>query len=662
MNVLLHALQNLVSLQHIGYLCLGTIIGLLVAILPGMGGAAGLSVVLPFVYGMDTTSALALMIGLLAPTATGDTFPAVLMGIPGSNSSQATVLDGFPLAKKGKASMALASAFIASLAGGLIGAAVLTSCVYLARPFILSVGLGEQLLLIILALTMVGTLTGRSAIKGLAACGIGLAIGSIGAAPATGELRLTFGTVYLSDGIPLIVLGLGIYAMPEIFELLRHRRPISDHVNLGSGWSEGVQAAVSNWWLIVRCSGIGSIIGALPGLGGSVIEWIAYGHVVQSSKNKDEFGKGDVRGVIAPEAAVSAVRAGELVPTLFLGVPGSGAMAILLGGFVLVGIEPGLGMVTRHLDQTYTIIWSLALANVLGTAICVVLAQPIARLTLIPYGLIGPVMMVLIVFTSYQTTRSWGDLYTLMGVSAFGVLMKRFDWPRPALVIGYVLSHNFEARLYQTWQVYGFSFLSRVPAMIILAMIIVSVFVLLRASPRRNAAAVTPLTEGDERGPARTRPVAFTCLLIFAIACAIALDADKLFLSKLFPLTILLVTLVLLVVILIRQCFEGPHSPLLADGERKDLLAPATADITGVGRYFGWFTLLLLATSVVGYLLGVTLFLVCFLTVEVGRPYWRNCVVAAAAACLLATLAFVFHLYYPTGLLTQHAKLPWWMG
>src|SRR5687768_7637127 len=184
---LLQALVTLLSVQHLLFLMVGVMLGLLVGILPGLGGTAMLALLLPFVFGKDPGPVLAMMVGLLAVNNTSDTFPAVLMGIPGSSSSQATIIDGFPLARRGEAARALGAAFSASMIGGLFGALVLTLAIHFARPIILGVGFGEQLMLIILALSMVGMLTGASALKGLATCGFGLLLGCVGAAPATGE-------------------------------------------------------------------------------------------------------------------------------------------------------------------------------------------------------------------------------------------------------------------------------------------------------------------------------------------------------------------------------------------------------------------------------------------------------------------------------------------
>ncbi|MEM9684944.1 MAG: tripartite tricarboxylate transporter permease, partial [Pseudomonadota bacterium] len=480
------AFFQLVEPSHIIFLFLGVILGLLVGILPGLGGIAGLSVLLPFVFGMDQADALAMMIGLIAPTATSDTFPSVLMGIPGTSASQATVVDGFPLAKRGEGARALGAAFSASMIGGLFGAMVLTAAIFAARPIILAMGFGEQLLLVILALSMIGMLTGTSALKGLATCCFGLILGTMGTAPATGEFRLGFDSIYLSDGIPIVIVGLGMFAMPEIIDLLRRSTRISEKPELGSGWIDGFRDVVRHWWIVLRCSMIGCIVGALPGLGGSVVDWIAYGHVIQTSKNRETFGTGDIRGVLAPESANNAKEGGAMIPTLLFGIPGSGSYAILLGGFILIGIEPGVTMLTQDLDLTFVMIWSLALGNVLATALCLLLANYVALLTTIRYAYLAPFMLVLIFFAAFQATREWNDLIALFVMGTLGVFMKRFGWSRPALLIGYFLAPRLEPTIYQAYQVYGLKFFERPIVIVLVILTILSIFMAWRFSPNHG--------------------------------------------------------------------------------------------------------------------------------------------------------------------------------
>jgi putative tricarboxylic transport membrane protein len=216
--------------------------------------------------------------------------------------------------------------------------------------------------------------------------------------------------------------------------------------------------------------GLGALIGAIPGLGGSVVDWIAYGHAVQTVEGPSQFGKGDIRGVIAPESANNAKEGGALLPTLLFGIPGSGSMAIFLAGMILLGIQPGPAMADRNLDVTYTIVWSLALANVLGTLLCIVLAPGIARLTTIRYALIAPFMIMVI-----SLRRLPGDALAerpdrAAGGRVLGIFLRRFGWPRPAFLIGFVLARQGERYLYQAVQFSGWGFLTR-PLVIAIAAI-----------------------------------------------------------------------------------------------------------------------------------------------------------------------------------------------
>lgn len=653
MDVIFQALLELLSLQHVVYLIAGVLIGMVVGILPGMGGVAGMALLLPFVYGMDPTSALALMIGMLATTATGDTFPAILMGIPGGSSS-ATVLDGFPMAKQGHAARALSASFTASMLGGVLGALVLTGCVFVARPLILAIGMGEQLLLFVFALTMVGSLTGKSPLKGIAMCGLGLLIGTMGSAPATGELRYSFGTVYLSDGIPLIVLALGVFALPEVVDLMRRQSTIAETPRLGSGWRDGVIDAIRNWWLVARVSGIGAVIGVLPGVGASTADWLSYGHVVQSSKDRSQFGRGDVRGVIAPEAANNAVRGGDLVPTLFFGIPGSGSMALLLGAFILIGIQPGARMISSDLDLTFVMIWSLALANIFGAILCIGLAGPIAKLTLVRYAYLAPLLIVLLYFTAYQATRSWGDVLALLVISFIGVHMKRFDWPRPALLVGFVLSSGLESSIYQTTQVYGFTFLYRPQSLFIAALVLLSAIFAVRVIMKNRQ------TVGEEtrvQTGSRMPQILFTGLLGAVAVYAVISGSQLIYLSRLFPVSVAVATLLFLAAVLLVQILGSPTSTVLGDDDQEE----GAADRPSKFIYLGWFAAFLALAAIFGFTIGSTIFVVVFLTSECGRPFWRNLAFGAATVAVLTCLSYFLYLEYPTGYLADHLSFPWWL-
>ncbi|MFT5539989.1 MAG: putative tricarboxylic transport membrane protein [Alphaproteobacteria bacterium] len=654
MQELLIAFTHMFQPWHLFFLVLGTMLGLIVGVLPGLGGSAGLALVLPFVFGMDPEIALAMMIGLLAPTTTSDTFPAVLMGIPGTSGSQATVVDGFPLAKKGEGARALGAAFTASLFGGIFGAIVLTGAIFIAVPIILAVGFGEQMILVLIALTMVGVLTGTSALKGMATCGIGLILGTIGAAPATAELRLTFGQLYLYEGLHIVIVGLAMFAMPEIVNLLRTRETISDRNELGKGWKEGFLDAFRHWWIVLRCSVIGCIVGALPGLGGSVVDWIAYGHVVQTSKDRSNFGKGDIRGVLAPESANNAKEGGALIPTLLFGIPGSGSMAILLGGFVLIGIEPGVDLVSTDLNLAYTMIWSLALANVIGAGICLFLAQPVARLTLIPYALLGPVMLVIIFFAAFQATRSWGDIIALFSLGLLGIVLKRFGWPRPALLIGFFLAPRLEASSYQALQVYGLSFMERWGAIILFTILIFSIIAAIRFKPDRPDDEQMETVHGT-----RTRwlQIGVTVCFIGVAVMAIVDGVQRKFLAMVFPVGVGVMTLGFLAPVLWSQLrTRGPNIALYdTDSQR-------AASVGSIIEYVLWIVGLLGAVAVLGFPIAMVTFIFVFTSVKADFNWKRNGLISAGAMTCLGLLAYFLTLRYPPGLLQRFVEMPWWLG
>jgi TctA family transporter len=649
---LLQALFTLFSVQHFLFLLGGTLLGLVVGFLPGLGGIAALSLLLPFVYGGDPTLVLPMMIGLLAVTNTSDTFPAVLVGIPGTSSAQATILDGHALARQGEAARALGAAFSASLLGGLFGAFVLTLAIQFARPLILGVGFGEQLMLVVLALTMVGMLTGASALKGLVMCGMGLLFGSMGAAPATAEERLTFNTIYLGDGVPLVIVGLAMFAIPEMVDVLRKRTTISSVPELGSGTLRGFRETLSHMWLLVRCSSLGVIIGALPGLGGSVTNWVAYGHAVQSAKDRSLFGKGDIRGVIGPESSNNADNGGALIPTLMFGIPGSASMALFLGALILIGIEPGIGMMERHLDLTYIIIWSLAIANVIGAGICLFLAKPIARLTVVPFALVAPFMFVIVFFAAYQATRAWEDLIALFVLGIVGMYMKRFGWSRPAFLIGFVLSMQLDSSVYQSIQVYGMSFLQRGGVQVILALIVVSVIVAARMKPHRE-----PLTAEGPHAPVNKTPQAIFLGLLAAACLYTIYDAWHLdFLGKVFPISVALVTLALLVAAAVLFSRNRPDY-VYFDSERE--WGGEDKPVHGDFHFQGWILALLAAIGVFGYMLGIFVYITAFLRVKAGSRWHWAAVGALGAVAVLSIFGYFLALDYPRGLLQSVASLPW---
>jgi putative tricarboxylic transport membrane protein len=655
-SVLHHAWPALVQLltgPHLLFLLVGVGLGMIVGILPGIGGLAGMAMVLPFIFGMDPGPALAMMVGLTSVTATPDTFSSVLIGVPGGAGTAATVLDGFPMAQRGEGARALSAAFAASLVGGLIGAFVLTFAFVAARPILLAVGFGEQLMLVILALTLVGMLTGTNVVKGLASCTLGLLIGTIGASQATAEYRFTFDSVYLSDGVPLVIVALGAFALPEIVDVMRQHYSIAQRDLVGRGWIAGIRDVIQHFGLVVRCSALGALTGILPGLGGGVVGWISYGHTVQSARDRSQFGKGDVRGVIGPESANNAKDGADLIPTLFFGIPGSGTMALFMGGLVVIGVTPGRSLVTNQTDLIYLIIWSLAIANVLATAISMALARPIAALTAIRFTLIAPFIIVMIFMSAFQAKSDWGDIVALFVVGAVGIYMKRFGWSRAALLIGLVLSQRLESSLYRTVQIYGLDIFMRPIALGILALAAVSLYFAIRAKARASA-------DDGEASEASRRTiwpqVAFaTALLAFVIAMAV--DAMRLkFLAKVFPLSVAAIAGTLLVIAIAAMLRRSPAPGLLFDADAEGA--------AGDARTRSAFSLVALLaglpalTALTGFFIGAPVYTYLFLRRMAEARVAPALLAAACLAAFLALVHIVFQAEFADGLLQNYVRLP----
>ena len=650
-DAMLEALQMLISPEHLMFLLMGNALGLLVGLLPGLGGLAGLSMLLPFIYGLDASYALALMIGLLAPISTSDTFPAVLMGIPGSSASQATVVDGFQMTRRGEAARALGAAFTASVLGGLFGAVVLTLAIVFARPLVLAIGFSEQMLLMLIALSLIGMLTGRSALKGIAAAALGLLIGCIGFAPATGEARFTFNETYLLDGVPIVIFGLGLYAVPEIWALLQGRRSISEAPLVVGGLMRGVRDTLRHWWLVLRCSFLGSFFGAIPGLGGSVIDWLTYAHAVQTTRDRSGFGKGDVRGVIAPEAANNAKEGGALVPTLLFGIPGSGSMAVLLGGFVMIGIQPGITMATSDLHLSYLIIWSIALGNIVAVLVCFALVVPIARLTRLPYGAIAPFMIVLVTFAAFQASRSWGDLVALMAFGVLGILLKEYGWSRPAVLVGAFLAPRLEGSVYQTLQVYGWGFLERPSVMVLLLLLALSVAVSLSFRPAAATLRVAPPAGAAGRLAQLTVPALFVGLAL----AALALTWQLALLGAVFPQIVAGVIIACAGWVGLRIALGRAPAAVFTEA--------VEGVFTGSGLVrLGWVFALVGLTGLVGLVPATALYVALFLSVWWRRSLLVNLLLGLAAAGLLVALGQAMSLSYPEGLLQSFITYPDWLS
>jgi len=466
------------------FMLIGIAIGFVVGILPGLGGATTLALMLPFIYKMDATTAFAFLLGSNAVTATTGDITSILFGVPGEGITAATIVDGHPMAKKGEAGRALGAALMSSLVGAIFGAFALALAIPIVQPLVLSVGSSEFFMLALLGITFVASLSGGNMLKGLCTGAFGLSLATIGLDPIESVPRFTLdpligedAALFLWDGISLVSVTVGLFAIPEIIELSVQRSSIArgSSEKLGGVW-QGIVDTFRHWKLVLACSAIGSYIGLIPGLGGGPAQWIAYAHAVQSSPgDKDRFGKGAIEGVLGPGAANNSKEGGSLVPTIAFGVPGSVSMAILLGAFIIQGIVPGPDLLdpAKHLNLTFSFVWIIVVSNIITVLVCLLFLNQLAKITLVKGTYLIPFLLLLIYLGGFAVNNAFGDILMVLIFGAVGWVMVKFDWQRPPMLLGLVLGGIAENNLFIATKVYGAAFMLR-PGVILIAVLILA--------------------------------------------------------------------------------------------------------------------------------------------------------------------------------------------
>ena len=462
-----------------GLILLAIPIGMFFGAVPGLGGKLGVVLLIPFVFGMDPIAGAVFLIAMHSVVHTGGSIPSILFGVPGTGPDAATIVDGYPMAQRGEAGRALGASLGASGIGGVIGAVFLAAMLPVLRPVILAFSPAEFFLLAIFGITFIAMLSGRSLIKGVSVGLLGLMVAFIGLDPHTGTQRYTFGQLYLWEGVSIIAAVLGIFAVPEMLALGVKGGSIADVPKKVAKYDlaqvlQGIGDVLRHPWLTLRTSLIGAGIGAIPGLGGDAASWICYGHAAQTCRD-GKFGQGDVRGVIAPETANNSKEGGSLLPTLFFGVPGSSGMAILIGAFVMLGIQPGPQMALTGMDIVWALIWTLALANLLSVFMFVAMAPTFSLLVHVRGALLIPFVLVLSFLGAYLSESAWQNMGLLIVLGALGYFLKKYGWPRPPFVIGLVLGPIAEDSLHKALAIWGPTFFLRPMSLVFIVLIIASI-------------------------------------------------------------------------------------------------------------------------------------------------------------------------------------------
>lgn len=486
-------LENLISINTFIALAIGIVGGMVVGALPGLSATMGVALLIPMTYGMDPAAALIMLCAVYTSAVYGGSITAILIHTPGTPNSAATAIDGYELTLQGKGLKAIGVSTISSTIGGVVSALALLLIAPPLSRIALNFSAPEYFLLAIFGLTIIGSVSSDSMLKGLTVATLGLLFATIGLS-LTGYPRFTFGSLYLRSGIPLIPALIGLFSMSQVLLEVSKRHQAGkpkDKIGevKGSFWptkKEFKQISPT----IIRSTIIGIFTGILPGAGGDIASWIGYNEAKRFSKHKEEFGKGSIEGVAGPEAANNAVTGGALIPTLTLGIPGSATAAVLLGGLTIQGLVPGYGLFSRYADITYTIMYGFLAANILMGIAGYFIAKQVVKVTRIPTGVLMPLITVFSVVGSYSINNNMSDVYVMIVFGILGYFMQKRGFPTAPVVLSLILGPLAEKNLALSlemakvhWSIY---FLSR-PICVILLILIISSVVVPLLSKKKSA-------------------------------------------------------------------------------------------------------------------------------------------------------------------------------
>jgi len=428
--------------------CIGVLIGLIVGMIPGLTISTGIIVLLPITFVLPADISIALLLGLYVGGMTGGSFSAILLNIPGTPSASATAIDGYPLAVRGEAGRALGIAITASFIGGIVSFLFLFLIAPILANFALHFRSQDMFAILLFGLTIICSFSASSLIKGLLSAVIGLAIVTIGQDPVMGTQRFTFGHVNLMAGIHFLTAMIGLFAIPQLISNItsndnpkgRVQEKLASIIPSASDFKK-IRTPIAIG------STIGSFLGTLPGAGGPIAAFISYDYARKLSKNPEQFNKGAIEGVAAPEAANNAVTGGALIPMMTLGIPGDPVTAILIGALIVHGLAPGPLMFLERADFAYGVIFSFFWANIFNFCIAILSVKYLVKVLATPRYLLMPSVAVLCVVGSFALRNNFFDVYIMLIFGLIGICMKWLDMPVVPLLLALVLGSQFEENL-----------------------------------------------------------------------------------------------------------------------------------------------------------------------------------------------------------------------
>ena len=438
-------LSHVLQWNTLYMLLLGVVSGVIIGAMPGLSATMAVAVMTPLTYNMDTGSSYGLLMGVFCGAVYGGSITAVVANIPGTPAAIMTMLDGHPMAKQGKAGLAIGVATIASVIGGLFSVVILSITAFPLAKAALAFSAQEYFGVSLIGLSVIAIISEASIVRGLISGIIGLLLAAIGSDPMTGALRFTFGSAYLLDGLEMVPVLIGFFGLVSCFEMSEKTTEeitvIKEIGNVFPTWKEFKRLLPT----IARGSVIGTIIGAIPAAGGTIASIVAYGTEKRIAKNPEEYGKGEMRGIAAPESANNAVTGGAMIPMLALGVPGDAATAILLGALTINGLTAGPLLFTEHMDVVSSIFILLAMSNILFFFVGIFGgAKVISRIITVPREYIVPLILMFCIVGAFASRSATFDIWSLLVIGLIGYIFSKVNLPASPAVLGFVLGDLFE--------------------------------------------------------------------------------------------------------------------------------------------------------------------------------------------------------------------------
>ena len=504
LQVWLSGIEGLLQFRELAFLALGMAIGLIFGAIPGLGGSTALALLMPLTYGLEPFTALALAGGVMGAVPMGGSITAILLNAPGTAPNAATCIDGYPLAQQGKAGLAIGAAASANSLGGIIGTISVLAVLPVAKQLVLLFGPPEFFLLAMLGLVVVATTSRGKMLRGLITGGFGLMVALVGYNDVSGDVRFTYGIQYLWDGVRLVPALIGLFAVAEMINLMVKGGAVARDAQTVkiTRMMSGVLETFRHPGTVLRGSIVGTVVGAIPGVGGVVASFLSYSLTVQASSDPDSFGKGNIEGVIAPEAAINAKDGSALIPTLAFGIPGGAEMAVFLGILVLHGLQPGPLMLIQNQTEIYGLVWALTASCILASCVGLLLVRPLAMVTLVDSEILAPVVICIALIGSFAIDGQIGNVVVTAVFGLLGYLMLQFDYPRLTVVVSLVLGGTAERSFHQAmmmanghWSIFVDRWVS---AVLVAAIVLLLGSPLLRLLPwrwrRRRGGAEEPQT------------------------------------------------------------------------------------------------------------------------------------------------------------------------